>query len=372
MSDTALRASLIRLAYQNPSLRADILPLVTKEAGSYRDYVEKKRKKGEKPLAEDAWKARTQGGGKAEEKGGKGGGKAEAKGGKGKGYTSEHANKITSQIEKKVGDDLFSGHGDTSDNAQRIMDDVWDAAKKTVANEGFSQEDSDEMWADAWDSAKSAIEEAFDNAIDSANDNDDESLADEYESQKEKWLKNLGSRPGKGPEAEGKPAKKPGQPPAEGKKKPSFKKNYRPKMESVMKKHELTDDDAAQVIQFSIDRPKKGKPQSPEELMRRFMQNAKPETKERMKGMTPAEFMVMLRAVLDEEEGGGKAASLRTAAIRFAYENPLVRKHVLAAIKEADAGSPGVDKAELAKDADPKSKDQNLASTWEKVGPSAE
>ena len=234
MSDTALRASLIRLAYQNPSLRADILPLVAKEAGSYKEYVDRKRSKGEKPLDEDAWKARTQGG-------------------------------------------------------------------------------------------------------------------------------------GKGPEAEGKPAKKPGQPPAEGKKKPSFKKNYRPKMESVMKKHELTDDDAAEVIQFSIDRPKKGKPQSPAELMRRFMQNAKPETKERMKGMTPAEFMVMLRAVLDEEEGGGKAASLRTAAIRFAYENPLVRKHVLAAIKEADAGSPEVDKAELAKDADPKSKDQNLASTWEKV-----
>ena len=33
----------------------------------------------------------------------------------------------------------------------------------------------------------------------------------------------------------------------------------------------------------------------------------------------------------------------------------------------ADAGSPEADKAELKKDADPKSHDQNLASTWEKV-----
>ena len=64
--------------------------------------------------------------------------------------------------------------------------------------------------------------------------------------------------------------------------------------------------------------------------------------------------------------------SLRTAAIRFAHANPTLRKHVLAAIKEADEGSPEADKAALKEDADPASHDQNLASTWEKVGPSAE
>lgn len=232
MSDTALRASLIRLAYQNPNLRADILPLVAKEAGSYQEYVDRKRKKGEKPMTEDAWRSRTQGGGKSESKG----------------------------------------------------------------------------------------------------------------------------------------EEKSGQPPAGKKPAKSFKGNYRPKMESVMTTYKLTDDDAAQVIQFSIDRPKRGTPKTDAQLKQDFLANASPETKARMENMTAADFKIMLRAVLDQEEGGGKQASLRTAAIRFAHENPALRKHVLAAIKEADEGSPEADKAELKADADPASKDQNLASTWEKVG----
>lgn len=231
MSDTALRASLIRLAYQNPNLRADILPLVAKEAGSYQEYVDRKRKKGEKPMTEDAWRSRTQGGGKSESKG----------------------------------------------------------------------------------------------------------------------------------------EEKSGQPPAEKKPAKSFRLNYRPKMESVMTTYKLTDDDAAQVIQFSIERPKEGRPKTDAQLKQDFLANASPETKARMENMTAADFMIMLRAVLDQEEGGGKKASLRTAAIRFAHENPALRKHVLAAIKEADEGSPEADKAELKADADPASKDQNLASTWEKV-----
>ena len=71
MSDT-LRSGLIRLAFHNPDLRADLLPLLTKEAAgpSYKDYVEKKRKKGEKPLDEEAWESRVKGKGedKSEEK----------------------------------------------------------------------------------------------------------------------------------------------------------------------------------------------------------------------------------------------------------------------------------------------------------------
>jgi hypothetical protein len=85
--------------------------------------------------------------------------------------------------------------------------------------------------------------------------------------------------------------------------KATFKKNYRPKMESVMSKHKLTDTDAEEVIAFSVDRPKKGKPVPDAVLMQRFMAKAKPETRDRMKGMSPLEFMVMLRAVLDEGEG---------------------------------------------------------------------
>lgn len=231
MSDT-LRSGLIRLAFENPSLRADLLSLIAKEAAgpSYKNYVEKKRKKGEKPLDEEAWQSRVMGKGEGE-------GKSEEK---------------------------------------------------------------------------------------------DEGKKDEGGGKSEK------------PKSE--------------KPKASFKKNDRPKMESVMKKHELTDDDAAQVIQFSIDRPKKGKPQSPEELKRRFMQNAKPETKERMKNMSPADFMVMLRSILDQEEGVGKTASLRSGLIRLAFENPSLRGELLPLL-EKHAGEM---EAELEADADPISHDQNL------------
>jgi hypothetical protein len=329
MSDTNLRASLIRLAHANPSLRADILPLVMKEAGTYKEYVDRKRKKGEKPMSEDAWRARTEGGGKAktEEKKPEGGEKAEG-GSKPKSPIPAKMYEYIGPDAVQIGDAIKAGKPIPKEEAERVIDlleGVFDKAK-----------------------AGKAIVPP--------------SIMKHYKSL-HKFLKAEG----------GSKSEKPGQPPAEGKKPKSFKKNYRPKMESVMKKHELTDDDGAQIIEFSLARPKKGKPQSPAELMRRFMQNAKPETKARMKNMSPADFMIMLRAVLDQEEGGAKAASLRTAAIRFAYENPALRKVILAALKEADEGSPEADKGALKEDADPASHDQNLASTWEKTaaGPDA-
>ena len=134
--------------------------------------------------------------------------------------------------------------------------------------------------------------------------------------------------------------------------KKTYKKNYRPKMESVMDKHDLTDDDAAAVIEFSTDRPRKGKEQTPAELMRRFLAKAKPETKERMKGMNPNEFMVMLRAILDDEEGGaGKTASVNVQAaynaridadrtrlqaevVRLAHGNPNLRTRLASVLRD--------------------------------------
>ena len=62
----ALRASLIRLAHSNPSLRSDLLPILTAshdvEAGSYQDYLKKKKKQGKPPMKKDEWEARTNGG----------------------------------------------------------------------------------------------------------------------------------------------------------------------------------------------------------------------------------------------------------------------------------------------------------------------
>ena len=67
----------------------------------------------------------------------------------------------------------------------------------------------------------------------------------------------------------------------------------------------------------------------------------------------PPDSVVSLR----EEMTGGKEASA----------DPLVAAWGNLMVVVADEGSPEADKAELKKDADPASKDQNLASTWEKV-----
>jgi len=63
-------------------------------------------------------------------------------------------------------------------------------------------------------------------------------------------------------------------------------------------------------------------------------------------------------------------ASDRQALIRLVASLPKGdenRRVLLSSIRKAEEGSPEADAAALKADADPKSKDQNLASTWEKV-----
>ncbi len=300
MSDT-LRSGLIRLAFQNPDLRADLLPLLTKEAAgpSYKDYVEKKRKKGEKPLDEGAWESRVKG---------KGEGKSEEKD---EGKKDEGGGKTVSLSRaegEKLSEALGGWHSSASDPIYAVSSHASagkpisaEAAKKALGKVTFMLEHAEAHRLS--DSEKKQLSSA-----------------------KKMLEKAVGSKSEK-PKSE--------------KPKPKFKGNYRPKMESVMTKHDLTDDDAKQVMEFSVARPKKGKEQSPEELKRRFMQNAKPETKERMKNMSPADFMIMLRAVLDQEEGGGKTASLRSGLIRLAYENPNMRSALLPLLAEGSIKTAG-------------------------------
>ena len=115
----------------------------------------------------------------------------------------------------------------------------------------------------------------------------------------------------------------------------TWKKKYSPKVESVMDQHALTDEDADQVREFKSDRPSSGVAQTPAQLMQRFLAKAKPETKERMKGVTPAEFMQMLGAIMDDEEGGqGKTATeLRSRLIRLAHMRPELRSELLPLLK---------------------------------------
>ena len=94
-----------------------------------------------------------------------------------------------------------------------------------------------------------------------------------------------------------------------GKKPAAPKKKLNPAVKQVVTKHSLTDEDVEQVEDFKKSKPMRGKPISDAEKMKRFLQHAKPETKERMKGVSVADFMKMLGAILDEEEVGKTAAT---------------------------------------------------------------
>jgi len=89
-----------------------------------------------------------------------------------------------------------------------------------------------------------------------------------------------------------------------------------PKGFAQVKKFSLQSGDVQQVLDKVVN--PKGRKLSPAELMRKFLQEAKPETRERMKGMSPAEFMDLVKFMASDEEVdaamGGKTASQKAAA----------------------------------------------------------
>ncbi len=97
-----LRNKLVRLAHARPDLRPHLLPLLTKESAgpSYKDYVDRKRKKGEKPLDEKAWESRVKG---------KGGGNGGAEDGGSKSVS------LPAAEGKKLGDVLGGWHESADD-----------------------------------------------------------------------------------------------------------------------------------------------------------------------------------------------------------------------------------------------------------------
>jgi hypothetical protein len=63
---SALRTRIIRLAHSRPDLRPHLLPILavdsTRIAASYQEYVDRKKKEGEKPLPKEDWEKRVHGG----------------------------------------------------------------------------------------------------------------------------------------------------------------------------------------------------------------------------------------------------------------------------------------------------------------------
>ena len=146
---------------------------------------------------------------------------------------------------------------------------------------------------------------------------------------KEDWeAKVLGKPSGKKPADKAKAEdKKPADDKPKADKKPKITKKWHPKVKEVMEKHDLTDAYADEVKAFKSDKPSSGAKLSPQQLMQKFLQKAKPETRERMKGVSPGEFMKMLGAIMDEE-GGAKMASLQQDLIKLGVTNPELRPHI--------------------------------------------
>jgi len=112
----------------------------------------------------------------------------------------------------------------------------------------------------------------------------------------------------------------------------------------VKKELDLTDDDEKEVGKFKK-KLKNYKKMTDAQLMQKFMREAKPETKERMKGMSVADFMIMFKSIMDEEEGGegGKTATaqptpLRNAVMKLAHDVPEMRKHLIPILRRTAAG----------------------------------
>ena len=335
VSDTELRSRLIRLAQSEPTLRSDILPILTAshdvEAGTYQEYLEKKKRQGKPPMKKDEWEARTNGGQQggstpAKKKDEKPKDEKKDEGKAKKEEPKKEKDSTPTPVDKKLGDLLSQWHSSGSDPVYAVSSNA--SGGKPVPKHVAEA---------ALDKVTMLIENPEAHRI---------SPADVKELTKAQKL--LEKAVGGSKKEEPTDTKK--EEPAKAK---SYKKTYKPAVTKVMDKHNLTDDDAAQVKAFKKNKPNGGAPVSDAVLMQRFMAKAKPETKERMKGMSPKEFMAMLAAISDDE--GGKTAALRANLIRLAHSNEALRPHLLPIITacSCETEAPMMGKYEEGKPADP-------------------
>jgi carbonic anhydrase/acetyltransferase-like protein (isoleucine patch superfamily) len=121
-----------------------------------------------------------------------------------------------------------------------------------------------------------------------------------------------------------------------------------PKGPKMVQQKNLKDEDVDAVLDKVVN--KKGQMLSPAELMRKFLAEAKPETRERMKDMSPAEFMDIVNFMVDDEEAEagmkGKTASVQssitdeqlfTATLRVASttKDPALRRQLAMILRDA-------------------------------------
>lgn len=115
----------------------------------------------------------------------------------------------------------------------------------------------------------------------------------------------------------------------------------RKKRDAIITKYELQEEDLEELKENAWKPDKKApKARDIKKIMQEFLKNATPETRERMKGMSPAEFEVVWLSVMDDDEevvveSRALTASARKKLIKLAYYNPGMRKEVLNIIKKS-------------------------------------
>lgn len=280
---SSLRLNLIRLAHAHPEFRKDILPLISKSAMEHSSPEALEKYLKEHPNA-DKSKHTVKKPSKAPEQGAK-----------------------PVKLNKALGDMLGQWHGS-------IKDPIYAVSSAAIAGKPVPASKAQEAVAQ------------IDSILDKADLND----AERKELTKAKKMLESASGKKSAPKSVSKPK--------------TYKKQYVKSVSEVMDKHSLTDEDASEVKRFKNSKPSKGTPLSDAALMQKFLAKASPETKERMKGMSVADFKAMYAAIMDEEgaEGGGKTASDKVAKLQSRQEK-ILQAYLAAASKAGVRAATGWD-----------------------------
>lgn len=184
----SLKLALTRLAYTQPTMRDHLLPILA--SASYDDYLERKKRDGEKPLNKTDWEARINGKGK-EDKGKEDKGKED----KGKDQTStkkwdrvkpEHkakAKSLLSEILMKPGEsrNLLRYHMSDLEEEPELKDltdlryvDDWAAAEKRIKSRTWENPGKTKKRMDALTQVKEKSEKRFNAYVDKLLDHVDQ------------------------------------------------------------------------------------------------------------------------------------------------------------------------------------------------------
>lgn len=277
------RMNMERLAELRHERRLAELRMLTAEP-RYRDYLRRYKGPGA-PMSKDDWEAKIFG--KGDEK------KPEPKKEERAPVESKPTEKTPApadpkqkvSVPKDLGEILSQWHDNGSDPIYEVSSNAY-AGKQPTAGAVHESLTKIEGWLSNWDTKAKA------NGWD---DKDKKSLTKAVDMLK----KSL-------PKAEKKPAAK------------SYSKKYNKTVTDVMDKHNLTDDDADEIKKHKgkLFNPKAKERMTDAERMRKFLSMAKPETKERMKGMSPAEFMKILGAIMDDDGEQASPKFANTADMR--------------------------------------------------------